>query len=46
LYADNDIKARTEWKKEEEQMSNVIVTYPTEWDEFDSEEKDRLEIEA
>jgi len=27
-------------------MSNVIITYPTEWDEFDSEEKDRLEIEA
>jgi len=27
-------------------MSNVIITYPTEWDDLESEEKDRLEIEA
>ena len=43
---DNSIKAKTEWNKEEEEMLNVVITYPTEWDDLESDEKDRLEIEA
>ena len=47
LYDDNNSKAKTGWiEKKEEDMSNVIITYPTEWDDFESDEKDRLEIEA